>query len=343
MAFGPRKKGPGRRLVTRPRLQRRKPLPTASRQFWRPAADPEREAQEQSSLSGLTIQPIPQPCCDAAVFESNWTLDAFAARTARRLGESVSTPQHAPQSLLEAAILESDWTLAAYRTRAEKIAATPASPAGSGARENATPGLRLDFRPIRLDEPTVETRPQARDFWVRSLAYAASVVIVVAIGAAAFRPASTVETAPAISKTPQNGGLRPPPAAPLPATNNFESAPPVEPRKTADPEFSAGDVPPVAGPASPAAKTPPAVPDRAETDAPTPGKAEPRPAQAPAVSSGPPRPTEGRPAASAPRKARAPESRHNAMREPSRAQRGISGWFDDMVKSVKRLGRALTP
>lgn len=377
MAFGPRKKGRGRRPTAKPRLRRRVPLPVAAVSPWTPADYREREARAQIVYSAPSPRPDSPSGPDAPILESDWTLSAFAARSAPHNGADAAAPAPARQYLPDAPILvsdwslpayaareeirlaqestdpieESDWTLVAYRKRTAAVAAAGDAATAGGTAEKEAPSIRIDFRPARFDRPTTEFPTPARAFWSRSLAYASGLAAVVAIGALFFRSSSPpVPPAPTAANAPRPEALRPPPAPPRPepaappAPPVPETAPPANtPPPSAANSSAVGGAPTPAVASPPAARAPQAPSDPAESAAPAAGKAETKPPQPPATSATPVRPAEGRAPASPARKAHVSEPHQRHARDAAPARRGVAGWFDEVVKSVKRLGRTLTP
>ncbi len=376
MAFGPRKKGRRHRPAAKSRLKRRAPSPVASLRPWTPAAYREQAARAQFGGSSRSPGQESQRHGDTPVLESDWTLAAFALRAETRREEGALTPRPDSQWLPDAPILvsewslpafaareelrlaqegsppieESDWTLVAYRERTEAIAAAGGAVTAAGTEEDAAPPIRVDFRPARFDRPTLETPSPGGRFWSRSLVYASGVAAVVTIGALFFRSAPPVTPAPTATNAPKSEALDPPPAPPrrepaaTPATTAPQSAPLADTPNPPAPNTGAVGASPPAGAASPPALgAPQAQPQSVESGVPASDKAETRPPQPPATAATPARPAEGRSSAGAPKKTRVSEPHQRHTRDSAPARRGPAGWFDEVVNSVKRFGRALTP
>lgn len=356
MAVGPRKHGKGRRPV----VKRRRKSVTArvnAESPWSPAAYRARDLRRSLETAPAAAPDDPDPRPDARVFESEstdsanagrealqpaqkpsspilesqWTLDAYAAREAVRRFEEASPP-----------IMESDWTLGAYRERNEAIPAAPRTTtqiSTGRAAEPTAPEIRIDFAPAWLDRP----QPGGKGPPSRRFAYAAGALAIVATGAFLLRPEAPVATPPmaadglnAKASPPQTPA---PPAATTPTPPPVSTVPAstqsVEPSHALPLEKGASPNPPATTGASAPGALP--APSGVSATPPPPGAgAQPTPASAI-----PARPADNR-AAAPPRKPRAADS-HQKGRERGREERGPSNWFDQMVNSVKRLGRVLTP
>lgn len=346
MALGPRKHGARRRLIAKPRRRRHKAALSKNESPWSPAAYLEREArrqrENQAAVAGYEPPPLREapvienartlpadadgsdqrrqnpparePHGDAGVPECDWTLAAFAAREDMRRTQQASPP-----------IMESDWTLEAYRERSEKLSAAAHVSSGSVIQAPVSPTapeIQIDFPPAWLERPELRRGGVS----LRGLIFAGGAVAMVATGALMLRTETQVSTSP---PTPA-GGLKsrlqpaplPAPAAPAPAVSIPSPAQPTTPPQA----------PPAPGlPPSAAVPAPESAPALKKMDA----------GGQPAIATTPERTTESR--SSTPRKPRAAETRQKPARERQRAGRSGPSWFDEMVNSVKRLGRKLMP
>jgi hypothetical protein len=364
MAIGPRKYGRRKhRLVAKPRRPRASSS-VAGGGPWTPAAYRARETQERPVQGERLNVSEPLPTSEAPILESAWTLSAFAQREALRQAQALAdrgppqesewTPaaygarealRHGREIDGDQPVQESDWTLAAYAERSASLpGASETTATATRAVERPTaPEVRIDFRPARF-EPAAAQKSR---FPARAMIYAAGAAAVLVGGVSLWRAGT-----PSGDGSPRKvEAIRR--VAPAPATApDVESAPTAVPAPPPPPE---PDKPAAAGAGAPsnpapvvepeaAAQTPPAAPRPAlvAPDAASPSKTESAPKLPGPPAAAPGRPGEGRPSASG-KKTHGAEPHPKPARDSRREARAPASWLDQVVNSVKRFGRALTP